>query len=766
MEKVNQRTAFMYILIQEPRQEDMTHASQFHLIDSDEFLLQRSLMALQYLPSTLFDLFPSSKPFGAALQRRTDLPQFRKVLPTRVHPMYWEEMLMTPGVVVMTGHAAPDWLEELTRERPVSVLTSSEETLGRLQVLPHISAGLLKGLGDIREFYRTTGELLEALRGIPALFNQVPPELHTADLSKLLELRPRLDFIDDLPLPQPWAGRSAAILYNRLSNVVEEPSLLPEELDKPMFAPAVLNWATSTCSLLAARELGVGMPRNERVKPSEVNRLAKLLASSASSQMKFEAFLEIGRSASGNGNIRHPFLTIPVPRLDTLKKMPAAVQRDLDNPVHRRLASNAAADFMVGAKRSGFKSQEEQDVYETAQHTILQEQRLIACQATWLSAINNRVPIQLRPFRGDVPNALRNLLQALEHDSKKSTDQFRRLEIELARSLPPGIDDLLRRSFSITLFSDYPYEWTLCGDGPLCLSKPTTRIPLSLNSWDNVSAAMQKPCELTPGNPQKVLVLDLIAKKDRIRSYSDSFLSSSSNIGNKFIRATPSTAKEAQRIIREVAPEIVVIDSHGRYEDNADSVSIKIRDTWCNFENILSDPPIAPVWIVSACETAQSEALRGCVVRSLLGRGAYVVIATLARVDALIASMLTGRLFADIYQPVNRDGERNLANIFFGTQLTTALTYDPLLPLIHKAENDDTLRERVGVTLLEFIQWAHGRPVDPENYPKEVAVKLTEILLQNDLYDLHRNLESAGQVRPETLLFSMFGFPDRVTIAP
>lgn len=70
MEKAPQRTGFMYILIQEPRQEDMTHASQFHLIDSDEFLLQRSLMGLQYLPSSLFGLFPSAKPFGAALQAR------------------------------------------------------------------------------------------------------------------------------------------------------------------------------------------------------------------------------------------------------------------------------------------------------------------------------------------------------------------------------------------------------------------------------------------------------------------------------------------------------------------------------------------------------------------------------------------------------------------------------------------------------------------------------------------------------------------------
>jgi len=83
--------------------------------------------------------------------------------------------------------------------------------------------------------------------------------------------------------------------------------------------------------------------------------------------------------------------------------------------------------------------------------------------------------------------------------------------------------------------------------------------------------------------------------------------------------------------------------------EESERVSTEIRDMWGSFESILPDPPIASVWIVSACETAQSEALRGCVVRSLFGRGAYAVIATLARVDALNASMLTGRLFADIY---------------------------------------------------------------------------------------------------------------------
>jgi hypothetical protein len=40
-------------------------------------------------------------------------------------------------------------------------------------------------------------------------------------------------------------------------------------------------------------------------------------------------------------------------------------------------------------------------------------------------------------------------------------------------------------------------------------------------------------------------------------------------------------------------------------------------------------------------------------------------------VDAFIASMLAGRLLADVYQPLPGSEERSFLDIFFVTQLTT-----------------------------------------------------------------------------------------------
>jgi hypothetical protein len=518
---------------------------------------------------------------------------------------------------------------------------------------------------------------------------------------------------------------------------------------------------------MMARENGIGIPKceNARLKPADINRLAKFLGSSASAQEKFHEFMRIGR-ISGSGNIRRPFLTVPVPRLDTVKSPSEGVTADLTTGKDRRTAVLAAADFVRGEERKKFSSPDTENVYLSSRHTILQEQRLLACQGTWLSSIDGSVPLQLRPFRGDIPNALNNFLNAFDHDSKKASELFRVLELTLAASLPQSIvDPVLKRASSVTLCSDYPFEWTLVDDRPLCLYRPTARIPLSMNSWYNLSAALTKPYPLTPRAPEKVLVLDLIDKTDSVRSYSDAFIETSANIGNRFAVESPKSAEEARQLIESRAPEIVMIDSHGKYDQAKDAVSLRINGRWSEFGELLPELPTPPVWIVSACETAQSEALRGCVVRSLLSRGAYAVVATLAKVDAFIASMLVGRLLTDIYQPMPHTEERDLLDIFFITQFTTALVYDPLLPLVRKAETDPEIRKPLGYLLGELVLWLSGRPVDVETYFEKVAIKLTELLLKYGLYEKHRHLDEAGHVRPETLMFSIYGFPDLVTIA-
>lgn len=413
--------------------------------------------------------------------------------------MYWAELLETPGVVVMVPNIIPDWIQALSDLRPLALLTSSEQTLEKARSLRNISAGLLKGFSDICEFYRVIGELIEQLRPVPRLFDQIPNELRTINTSTLLEGRPKLDFIDYLPSPQPWAGRSACVLLNRLSNAAEELFLLdPEHAFDPMVPPAMLNWASAACGVLAARENGVELSLKTVIEPGRIEQLEAFLRSPAKPNRKFEMFMSVGRMILGEGTIRRPFVTIPVPRKDLLRNPPKEMSLDLREPFERRIAIKAMKEFVSGEKQSTFESADAKDVYETSRYTILQEQRLLACEAVWLSSIGQQIPIQLMPRSGDVPAAHKDFMNALAHNSGKSSELFRLLELELAGSLPEGmVGSLLNSASSVTLFSDYPYEWTLIDDRPLCLHRPTTRIPLSMSSWYNISAALQQPYQLS-----------------------------------------------------------------------------------------------------------------------------------------------------------------------------------------------------------------------------------------------------------------------------
>lgn len=77
--------------------------------------------------------------------------------------------------------------------------------------------------------------------------------------------------------------------------------------------------------------------------------------------------------------------------------------------------------------------------------------------------------------------------------------------------------------------------------------------------------------------------------------------------------------------------------------------------------------------------------MRGCFVRKLLSLGAISVVATLAPVNAFAASMFVGKLLTDIYSPVPRGRDRDFHDVFFDTQVSTAVLYDPMLPLMRKA---------------------------------------------------------------------------------
>jgi hypothetical protein len=126
--------------------------------------------------------------------------------------------------------------------------------------------------------------------------------------------------------------------------------------------------------------------------------------------------------------------------------------------------------------------------------------------------------------------------------------------------------------------------------------------------------------------------------------------------------------------------------------------------------------------------------------------------------------MFVGRLLTNVFNPLHPGMFGTLQDVFFMTQFTTALLYDPMLPLIRRSRSDPAIRQAIGPIFREFFAWADRGHDDLNKYRHEAAWLLGSLLAQSGLTDKHQNLVRAGFVRPETLLFTSFGLPGRVLV--
>ncbi len=103
-------------------------------------------------------------------------------------------------------------------------------------------------------------------------------------------------------------------------------------------------------------------------------------------------------------------------------------------------------------------------------------------------------------------------------------------------------------------------------------------------------------------------------------------------------------------------------------------------------------------------------------------------------------------------------------DVFFDTQVSTAVLYDPLLPLMRKAMRRQSLKLPVGRVLGEFYAWARSVRLGPREFRVAAALMLNQSLERYGLAAQQAAYYQSGQVRPDTLLFTAFGAPGRIEL--
>jgi hypothetical protein len=726
-------------------------------------------MTLFLLPTAIEDLQDYEKPFSAALRRVVYLPPFRRVTnENRAPNEIVEGIARSPVVIFMVNTALPSWVLDLGSSRDIGVLTPSPDITKQLSGFARIHAGTLIEANDLREAYRVFRELLSAAGADASYESSIRSTCQHLAEEDLFASRPRLGFIPPLTLPFPGDGRPAVYLINRLSNNVDEPSLSPgPTADGWVWFPQLLRAYKMACTALALMESGQALPGEARITKSELEQHhAFLTSATADDKEKNKLLRTIGWQLSEGKWSEQSFLSIPVPRFDLVRgKTPKSLTKRPGHNLQAGTALHAVKDLMRGKTVTSFKNENQKKVYTDTQWTMQTEQRLLACQSAWLGARTNSIPTQFEPLPGELFNELYVLDQALKTDSRKVPGLFRSVELILSEVLPKGFAESLSEGASgVTLHSDLPFEWALVGEWPLCLTRPVSRIPIGLTDWDVLSAALERPCRIDIKKPENVLVFDLIESHDSIRRDSDAFISSSASLGQHYTYASPRTAAEFREVLIRTKASIVMLDAHGSYDRVEDKLYISLKGTPVLLDELLGDAILPSTWMLSACETSVVGSIRGCFVRRLLAHGAVCVIATLSRVDAFMASIFIGKLLTEIFNPTIASPHRTLEEVFFFTQASTALAYDPLLPLFRRATRDADVKLRLGYLLADFFKWVSGQMIDIRKFRTEVALFFNEGMEKYGLIELQRAALQGGLIRPETLLFTCFGVPKHIDI--
>lgn len=103
-------------------------------------------------------------------------------------------------------------------------------------------------------------------------------------------------------------------------------------------------------------------------------------------------------------------------------------------------------------------------------------------------------------------------------------------------------------------------------------------------------------------------------------------------------------------------------------------------------------------------------------------------------------------------------------DVFFDSQVSTAVLYDPILPLMRKAMRRPSLMAPVDRVLGDFFAWARSVRLGPSEFRVAAAYALQESLERHGLAERQPAYYRSGQVRPETLLFAAFGAPTRIEL--
>jgi hypothetical protein len=228
----------------------------------------------------------------------------------------------------------------------------------------------------------------------------------------------------------------------------------------------------------------------------------------------------------------------------------------------------------------------------------------------------------------------------------------------LAKAVHPALrNSLLQYPGGVVGLSDLPLEWMELDGVPLCFLHDVCRIPETMvtNLLSHFNRNRQSSFEVTANTPKRTLVVCGAPEGDPI---STSFTKLSEvqrrHAGEHIWRIERcTTLDQFYGLANEFRPELLVIDSHGRFVANESGTEIQIGNEFLNGNLVIEKLPQVPLVVLSACWGAPMYGCANTIAHAFFETGSFAVTTSLLPLEVHKGGLLYTRLLLNLKYAAN-----------------------------------------------------------------------------------------------------------------
>jgi hypothetical protein len=332
----------------------------------------------------------------------------------------------------------------------------------------------------------------------------------------------------------------------------------------------------------------------------------------------------------------------------------------------------------------------------------------------------------------------------------------------LANAVNPAVRKALREyPGGIVAMSDLPLEWMDLDGMPLCFAHDLCRMPegAATNLLAQYSRNQSSTFRITAETPERTLVVCGAPDGDPIaRSFTrlQEFHKQQNGLRAHFARCT--SLDELYGLVNEFRPELLIIDSHGRFVHNKAGTEITFGDEHLDGIKVIKHLPQIPLVFLGACWGAPLYGCPNTIAHAFFEVGAFAVTASLLPVDVLRGGILYTRILRNLTEASKKPLHPHWSSFVSHTVRTSYLS-----------DLDALVRHRLGVKP-EEENWVEKRGKwfastmffsSRESAYRE-AHDIVASCYDKDLAPAVREILATNEYLPEFMFYSTMGRADLV----